>query len=407
MLLGVCTLFSKEANFLEEFLDHLLDHVDELVLVDTANNEACQSIVRSRGLEYHTLPWEQDFSKARNFGLSKSRAKWVLHLDPDERLTTTDWLNLRKLLQNQKQDRCFLIQCINLGNFDWSSSSPNILSQHTVLRLHPNKSGIQFTGKIHESIDSSAQELKLTIEELPRVKILHLGYAKDLYLEKVGRNQKIIEELVTQTGLESPDLDPATLLYYSEFHWSGNQDLYEALCRAYQSSQGRLRSLLAEGLFGWCLDFPAFRSFSETWRKELLRLKPDSTLFHLEQARKATLDSNLDLATELWTRLAPLSQGEDRLSFYRPEILYHFSFVLACNQQFDRSLSVIQDFRITYGKEAKSFFHEVKLLGAMGKSKQLQELLNSGIPDLSTLDENSIQELESIIAPFGVRRPSK
>lgn len=407
MLLGVCTLFSNEASFLEEFLDHLEDYVDELILVDTANNESCQNIVSSKGLEYHTHHWEEDFSKARNFALSKSRAKWVLHLDPDERLTAMDWSNLRNLLKDQTPDRCFLIQCINLRNFDWNTENPDILSQHTVLRLHPNNSGIQFTGKIHESIDSSAQELSLSIEELPKVKILHLGYAQNLYQEKVIRNQKIIEELVAKTGLDSPNLDPAILLYYSELHWNGNQGLYEALCRAYQKSKGRLRNLLAEGLFGWCLDFPNFHSFSETWRKELFNLKPDSALFLLERARKAILESNLNLSTELWTQLVPLSTGESRVSFYRPEILFHFSFVLACNQQLDLSLSIIQEFRTTYGKEAKSFFHEVKLLAAMGKSKQLEELLNSGIPDLSKLDENSIQELESIIAPLGVRRPTK
>lgn len=407
MLLDVCTLFSNESRFLEEFLDHLRDHVDELILVDTANNETCQNIVNSRGLEYHTLPWEEDFSKARNFALSKSRSKWVLHLDPDERLSATDWSNLRNHLQDQTTDRCFLIQCINLGNFDWKTKSPDVRSQHTVLRLHPNISGIQFAGKIHESIDSSAQELNLTVEELSDVKILHLGYAKNLYQEKVIRNQKIIEELVAKTGLDSPNLDPAILLYYSELHWNGNQKLYEALCRAYQKSKGRLRNLLAEGLFGWCLDFPNFHSFSETWRKELSSLKPDSALFLLERARQATLESDLNLSTELWAQLVPLSTGESRVSFYRPEILYHFSFVLACNQKLDHSLSIIQEFRTTYGKEAKSFFHEVKLLAAMGNSKQLEELLNSGIPDLSILDENSIQELESIITPLGVRRPTK
>lgn len=64
-----------------------LDFCDEVVVVDDDSEDATATISRSLGATVYTRSLGGDFSKQRNFGLSKARYPWVFFVDADERIT--------------------------------------------------------------------------------------------------------------------------------------------------------------------------------------------------------------------------------------------------------------------------------------------------------------------------------
>jgi glycosyltransferase involved in cell wall biosynthesis len=60
--------------------------VDEIIVGDTGSNNNSIEIAGRCGARVIKVPWENDFSKARNRVLNQGKADWVLFLDADEML---------------------------------------------------------------------------------------------------------------------------------------------------------------------------------------------------------------------------------------------------------------------------------------------------------------------------------
>jgi len=60
--------------------------VDQIVVADTGSTDASMETARRLGAKIISIPWENDFSKARNLALAQVTCDWVLVLDADERL---------------------------------------------------------------------------------------------------------------------------------------------------------------------------------------------------------------------------------------------------------------------------------------------------------------------------------
>ena len=73
---------------LPDCLESVRGVVDEIVVADTGSSDASIEIARRRtpGAKVLSIPWENDFAKARNLSLAEVTSDWVLMLDADERL---------------------------------------------------------------------------------------------------------------------------------------------------------------------------------------------------------------------------------------------------------------------------------------------------------------------------------
>ena len=58
--------------------------VSEQIVVDTGSTDRTVEIAKSMGAKVYFFPWEDDFSKARNFAISKCKYPWIAMLDADE-----------------------------------------------------------------------------------------------------------------------------------------------------------------------------------------------------------------------------------------------------------------------------------------------------------------------------------
>lgn len=171
-------IVKNEEKHLEECLQSVKDVVDEIIIVDTGSTDNTIKIAESFGALVYHHKWNNDFSEARNYSLSKVTSDWVLYLDADERLDASAKHLLKKLTSNRDKIgyRC------KIYNVDEINKKPKL--QHYT-RLFRNIKGIRFSGKAHEQIDDSlfAHGCKIQNSELL---INHYGYN----IDKEGLKQK-------------------------------------------------------------------------------------------------------------------------------------------------------------------------------------------------------------------------
>lgn len=124
--------------------------VDKIVIVDSFSSDKTINISKEYTNQIYQKKFDNDFSYARNFGLSKSNSDWILILDADETVPKHASKIINKLIQNNKidgywfarknyiNDKCYL----KYGYFfpDYQ------------LRLFRNLRKYKYFGKIHEQL---------------------------------------------------------------------------------------------------------------------------------------------------------------------------------------------------------------------------------------------------------------
>src|ERR1039457_7484362 len=82
--LSVVMITRNSERYLGTVLRSLKSVANEIILVDTGSDDATLDISRKYGCRVFEIPWEDDFSKAKNFVIEQARYNWVLNVDSDE-----------------------------------------------------------------------------------------------------------------------------------------------------------------------------------------------------------------------------------------------------------------------------------------------------------------------------------
>ena len=106
--------------------------------------------------------WVNDFSKARNFSISKATKDWILILDADEIIKEKGLEKIKELV-NKDADAYVLVQ----KNYSNNRKASGFKLEKTeffegfypsnIIRLFKNNKGIIFDGAVHEEVDSSVK----------------------------------------------------------------------------------------------------------------------------------------------------------------------------------------------------------------------------------------------------------
>ena len=193
MLLSVCIIARNEAEFLPECLKSVVSVADEIILVDTGSEDATIELARRYGCRVFAVPWEEDFSAARNFALSQAQGEWILSLDADERLCNAELLH-DTLLQASPDVGGFLLEHL-------SADAEGNRHRTWLLRLFRNHPHIRFRGRIHEQVAESIQQAGYRICPSP-VRLVHVGYSN---VELLRRKHERNRQLLLQALQEEPD----------------------------------------------------------------------------------------------------------------------------------------------------------------------------------------------------------
>lgn len=83
--LSVTLIVKNEEDHLARLLP-MLGFADEVIVVDTGSDDGTTSVAKKHNAKVFNFPWCDDFSKARNYAISKARGDYVMWLDADDTL---------------------------------------------------------------------------------------------------------------------------------------------------------------------------------------------------------------------------------------------------------------------------------------------------------------------------------
>lgn len=109
-MLSACMIVKNETNKLSECFNTLVGHVDEIVVVDTGSTDGTQYLIDTwirhnpkqgkTKFVYDEFEWNDSFSDARNYSMSKASGDWIFIVDADDRVDVSDWDTLQKFLDD-------------------------------------------------------------------------------------------------------------------------------------------------------------------------------------------------------------------------------------------------------------------------------------------------------------------
>lgn len=191
--LSVCAIVKNEEKCLGNMLASVAGRADEIVICDTGSLDQSPMIAERYGARLYHIPWEGDFSKARNESLRRAAMEWILVLDADEVIGEQDWQIMMKLMEDNAHEMYSLPQTTYSKAQSFMIWQPNDLTVKEacgyegyfvsrLVRLFRNNPDIQYRGIVHEHpFDTSG---RLRPKECD-ARIHHYGKLKSIeYQEK-------------------------------------------------------------------------------------------------------------------------------------------------------------------------------------------------------------------------------
>ncbi|MFA4947282.1 MAG: tetratricopeptide repeat protein [Candidatus Krumholzibacteriia bacterium] len=183
--ISVCMIARDEEEHIAEALTSVKDLADEMIVVDTGSKDATLLEARRLGAKVYEIPWNNDFSEARNFALSKAMREWILVLDADERVSLDDHEKIRALVR-EEESAAFMFEQRTYTNvscgpglrmqFDQDEASKGCaaLFSDRQIRLFRGGADVRYACEIHENVEESLMLADIPVRESGLV-IHHYG----------------------------------------------------------------------------------------------------------------------------------------------------------------------------------------------------------------------------------------
>src|SRR5690625_4051411 len=97
MTVSLCMIVKNEASNIARCLRSIHQLVDEIVIVDTGSTDATKAVCEQLTDQVFDFEWVDDFSAARNFSFTQATGDFILWLDADDELSTSDQRKFRQL----------------------------------------------------------------------------------------------------------------------------------------------------------------------------------------------------------------------------------------------------------------------------------------------------------------------
>lgn len=197
--ISACYIVKNEAENLVKSIKSLKNQVNEIVVVDTGSTDNTIAVARKLGAKVYSFPWQDDFSKARNFALSKAKGDWLVLLDADEYFTAKTAGNIRQVIRQAQQADALLVRLVN-----YDVDKAEVQDYFYQLRIVRNQQGLHYEGKIHEELMlSDGRSMNFRRVSPETLEIYHTGYSNSVTRQKVERNLSILQQAVADGQSEA------------------------------------------------------------------------------------------------------------------------------------------------------------------------------------------------------------
>lgn len=209
-MLSLCMIVKDEEKTLEKCLNSVEGLVDEIIIIDTGSRDTTKEIALKYTKNVFDFVWCNDFSKARNFAISKASNEWILVLDADEVVSEYSKESLNKFRKKFKTN-VGRIKRINIYEDKYGIKK----YIERVNRLF-NKNNFEYEGIIHEQVVGKNGEIYSTNDI--DLCVDHIGYSKEV-LNRTNKITRNIELLTIAIG-ENPN-DPYTYYQLGKSYFMG------------------------------------------------------------------------------------------------------------------------------------------------------------------------------------------
>ena len=197
--ISACYIVKNEAANLARSIKSLKSQVNEIVVVDTGSTDNTVAVAKKLGAKVYSFPWQDDFSKARNFALGKATGDWLVLLDADEYFTAETAGHIRQAIRQSQQADAILIQMVN-----YDADKQEIQDYFYQLRIARNQQGLHYEGKIHEELKLAAgKTMRFMKAPSTLLEIYHTGYASSISRQKLARNLQLLQQAVADGQSEA------------------------------------------------------------------------------------------------------------------------------------------------------------------------------------------------------------
>ena len=214
IFLSAIIIAKNEEKNIERCLKSINPVVDEIVLVDTGSSDNTKKIAAFYTENIFDFEWNDNFSDARNFAISKANGKILFSIDADEAVSEKDYEKFETLKKYPINDiwgitlpvRIYTKNPIDYNYHKCKGEYPEFENNYfgyVELRrtlIFPKNKLIKFNHIIHESVEKSISENNGPIHN-ENITIHNFGYDKHNPSEK----EKFYEKLLFKELNENPN----------------------------------------------------------------------------------------------------------------------------------------------------------------------------------------------------------
>ena len=188
MKISQAMIVKNEEKNIERALSWGKGVVSEQIVVDTGSTDRTVEIAKKMGATVYFFPWQDDFSLAKNFAISKCRYPWIAMLDADEFFSEQDAKKMKDYIALVEKDPKVHGLRTAIADID-----PNgqVVSLDSTVRLFRNREDIRYRRAIHEQLCLTNGEDFRPANCGDNLTVLHTGYQAEALSKKLKENRNI------------------------------------------------------------------------------------------------------------------------------------------------------------------------------------------------------------------------